>query len=99
MDPTRVAFKGAEDLARLGIPDLDGLVMGTGHHTRPIRREYDGVNRTAVAVVCVQEFAKLDIPDLDSLVQRAGYELITPVVCPVNPVNLGFVSTDPLNGQ
>lgn len=41
----------------------------------------------------------LRVPDLDSLVQRAGYELITPVVCPVNPVNLGFVSTYPLNGQ
>merc|ERR1719502_777248 len=82
-------LEGVQELPRLHIPHLDGLVHTPAHHTRPIHGH--AVHRTRMPLEGVQELPRLHIPHLDGLVRTPAHH--TSSECPSRVCKSSPVST------
>ena len=65
-----MAFKGAQELARGGVPDSDGVVVRPAGQGFAIRRPANAPDPVSMAFEGAQELARGGVPDSDGFVGR-----------------------------
>ncbi len=98
LDVADVAFKGANDLARVQVPELEGGVVRGGHDGPAVDVEACAVDPVAVALEA-EGLLGVEVEDLDALIDRAAREQLGFKVQADNAVGVALKRRDALAGM